>query len=110
MAGSRPGSCLASRSAAAWSGGWHGRVLVSAESARGQLPPCPGEWAPPSSACWLSPCRDGPEHPLRAELRVTAEGRELILDLEKNDVYLYNVNRCLVRLPFPSGRSDKQGL
>eukprot|EP00069_Balaena_mysticetus_P000686 bmy_14761T0 len=64
MAGSRAGSCWAtvgSRSAAAWLGCWHGRVLVNAECARGQLPPCPGAWALPSSACWRSPCRDGPE-------------------------------------------------
>lgn len=36
-------------------------MLVSADCARGQLPPCPGAWASPSSACWCSPCLDGPE-------------------------------------------------
>lgn len=64
MAGSRAGSCWAtvgSRSAAAWLGCWHGRVLVNAECARGQLTPCPGAWALPSSVCWRSPCRGGPE-------------------------------------------------
>lgn len=33
----------------------------------GPLPPCPGAWAPPGSACWRLSCRDGPEVSGRAQ-------------------------------------------
>uniref|UniRef100_A0A6P5KQU5 Disintegrin and metalloproteinase domain-containing protein 19-like n=1 Tax=Phascolarctos cinereus TaxID=38626 RepID=A0A6P5KQU5_PHACI len=33
---------------------------------------------------WRTEGPDGEKHPLKAELRITAEGKDLILDLEKN--------------------------